>query len=446
MLSTPAAQADYQPKKYTDPATNEVLDYNLYVPDTIDPQVKYPLLVFLHAAGGTLPRTLSSSGKGWVPSMMTADGGKNPSFFLIPISQTDASGWGEATAPISGAQKFEGRLTVAVLKQLVASGEHPIDAQRLYITGPSMGGRGTWDIIRRNPGLFAAAAPMAAPANPADANLYAPQNIWSVNGENDSTAAANQSAVDAIRAVGGNPIHMEMKGRGHDTWRDVYNKANFMQWMYAQRLGVPWSGEAPTTPIALTGPAVVPPTVALPAGGMGGASNEGRGGAGGTSAAGGAGLAGAGLGGAALGGAGADAAGTAGQPSFAGSGGSGQSAGAPSAGAGGNASGGFSTGGATPQGGAPGASGAPAAGGLPEAGAAGGAAQPGASHPSGATEGAGCSFVASRGGASSSMAGALFLALVLRLARRSVTQRERARSKPLSPHLRVDVISAESRT
>lgn len=285
LLSVRSALADYEPNAYVEPGTNLRLEYNLYVPNGYEPggSTKYPLMVFLHAANNTNPpnRTLSSDGQGWVEAggwVEPENQQKYPSFFLIPISQTNSSGWGDPTSQ-GAEQKFEGRLTVVVVQELLT--RYRIDADRLYITGPSMGGRGTWDIIRRNPALFAAAAPCAAPASAADAALYAGQNIWSINGENDSTVEANRSAVDAIRAACGNPIYSEYANHGHDTWREIYPMPEFLEWMYAQRRGVPWAtvSTAPTLP-GLTGPSVVPPPAgcALPgSGGTPGAAGAGAG-------------------------------------------------------------------------------------------------------------------------------------------------------------------------
>jgi hypothetical protein len=275
MAASPAG-ADYEPHKYTEPGTGLILEYNLYVPEGYDSAQKYPLLVFLHAAGGTLPRTLSMSGKGWTGSFLDAgDADKYPSFFLIPISQTDSSGWGDGRSDV---EKFEGRLTIVVLKELLASGRYNLDADRLYVTGPSMGARGTWDMIEKNPGLFAAAVPAAAPGLD-DYAAVVHENIWSINGENDSTVQDNRQTIAGIRAAGGNPIYTELADHGHDSWRSIYPTPDFMAWVYAQRRGVPWWNVSviphvtePLTP----GQTVVsgPSTPSVPVGGAGGVAGN----------------------------------------------------------------------------------------------------------------------------------------------------------------------------
>jgi len=247
-----ACAQQFLPKKYTDPQTQEVLEYNLVLPPGYDAaaSTQYPLWVCLHAASNVNPpnRTLSSDGHCYVSAFTDA---KHPAFFMVPISQSNMSGWGDAgtNSPIGQPEKFEGRLTVVVIKELMT--QYKIDQDRLYIAGPSMGARGTWDIIRRNPDMFAAAGPAAGPADPRDAALYARQNIWAINGSNDSTSAENTAAIDAIRAAGGNPIYTLLQNRGHDTWRSVFNDAQFVAWMYAQRRGVPWWSHDPPAPTML---------------------------------------------------------------------------------------------------------------------------------------------------------------------------------------------------
>jgi len=281
------ANADYEPNKYTEPGTNLVLEYNLFVPDGVVAGTKYPLLVYLHAANDqAMPhRTLSSDGKGWVPQLMTADGGKTKAFYMIPISQTNSSGWGDPVGSISGPQKFEGRLTVVVLKELLQ--KYPIDPDRLYVTGASMGARGTYDLLRRYPDFFAAGAPAASPASPADAEIYARQNIWAVMGSVDPVVQPNRDTIAAIRKACGNPIYTELDGHGHDSWRSIYPMPEFIAWMFAQRRGVPWTevSQAPTpeqiraaelAPVKglnATQPLVVTPNCTPP--GLGGAPNGG---------------------------------------------------------------------------------------------------------------------------------------------------------------------------
>jgi MYXO-CTERM domain-containing protein len=298
VLATRAARAAYVGNTYTEAGTGLVLQYNVYVPDgfdATDTTKKYPIMLVLHAANTNQippPRTLSSDGVGWSATFVNTPHQKtDPSFFMVPISQTNASGWGEATDPITAPEKFEGRLAVLVLRQVVMA-KYPIDPNRLYITGPSMGGRGTWDILRRYPGVFAAAAPAAAPASPTDAALFVNTNIWAICGQVDPIVQGERDTITAIRALGGNPIYTELAGHGHDSWRWIYPDPQFVPWMYAQRLGVPWwtvsqppvapfSADQPPATLSAGWPVVVtPPNLGTSFGGAPGSSGGAPGGGG----------------------------------------------------------------------------------------------------------------------------------------------------------------------
>ncbi len=353
---------------------------------------------------------------------------------MIPISQTNASGWGEATDPITTAEKFEGRLAVLVLRQEVMT-KYPIDPSRLYITGPSMGGRGTWDILRRYPGLFAAAAPAAAPALASDAPLYVNNNIWAICGEVDPIVQGERDTITAIRALRGNPIYTELAGHGHDSWRWIYPDPQFVPWIYAQRLGVPWwtVSQPPTAPFSADSPpatlstgwpvVVTPPNLGTSFGGASGSSG-GAAGAGGQPGAGGSGAGGA----AGAGPASSGAAGTSAGAVTGGAGGSGQGASGGIVGQGGSGivgPAGASGSSATGAGGQPGLGGS--ATGLPgggSGGVGGGSAGSNGSQASGG-ESAGCSCRMAARTTSSSAASALILLGFLVFGRRRRSRRSR---------------------
>ena len=172
---------------------------------------------------------------------------------------------------------------MVVLKELLA--KHPIDPDRLYVTGASMGARGTYDLLRRYPDFFAAGAPAASPASPADAAVYARQNIWAIMGSVDTAVQPNRVTIAAIRKVRGNHIYSELDGHGHDSWRSIYPMPEFIAWMFAQRRGVPWTEvskaptpeqilaaeQAPVKGLNATQPLVVTPNCAPP--GLGGSGN-----------------------------------------------------------------------------------------------------------------------------------------------------------------------------
>ena len=118
-----------------------------------------------------------------------------------------------------------------------------IDARRLYITGLSNGGYGTWDAIERWPDYFAAAAPIAGAGDPSKAAVLKDMPIWAFHGSADTVipVSGSRDMIAAIEAAGGHPRYTEFPGAGHGVWGYVYSLndsservTNFFPWLFSQ--------------------------------------------------------------------------------------------------------------------------------------------------------------------------------------------------------------------
>lgn len=111
---------------------------------------------------------------------------------------------------------------------------YPIDPNRIYIIGFSMGGSGTWDMITRYPNMFAAAIPLSGVSDTSKAYLLKKMPIWAFHGENDkiSPIRLNQEMVETINLNGGNAKLTTFKNRGHGIVRDALNTKNLFQWLF----------------------------------------------------------------------------------------------------------------------------------------------------------------------------------------------------------------------
>lgn len=108
---------------------------------------------------------------------------------------------------------------------------------RVYVTGLSMGGFGTWVMAAEYPGLFAAAAPVCGGGNPAMAERLAALPIWAVHGAADDVVPVERSRemVNAIRAAGGNMRYTELPGVGHGSWTAAYADSDgVIPWLLRQ--------------------------------------------------------------------------------------------------------------------------------------------------------------------------------------------------------------------
>jgi predicted esterase len=127
------------------------------------------------------------------------------------------------------------RLTLGLLGELQK--QYAIDPSRIYVTGLSMGGYGTWDIIARRPDLFAAAIPVCGGGDPLTAPAIARLPLWAFHGGNDGVVPTVRTRlmIEALTAAGATPRYTEYPGVGHDSWNRAYAEPDLVAWLFAQR-------------------------------------------------------------------------------------------------------------------------------------------------------------------------------------------------------------------
>lgn len=111
-----------------------------------------------------------------------------------------------------------------------------VDPNRIYVTGLSMGGAGTWNLIAHQPNRFAAAAPICGVGDPATAAKIKHVPIWTFHGTADRAVpyAATEKMVAALKDAGSNVKFTTYEGVGHDSWTASYNNPEFWSWLLAQ--------------------------------------------------------------------------------------------------------------------------------------------------------------------------------------------------------------------
>ena len=206
--------------------------YLLYVPPEYqaDPMdVKsgdghgWPLVLFLHGAGerGSDLKQVEMHG----PPKLVAQGKKFP--FILVSPQCPKDGWWEPT----GLQQLLDRTE----KQL------KVDPDRVYLTGLSMGGYGTWDLARRDPKRFAAIAPVCGGSAPELVFLSPGLKtlpVWAFHGDQDKTVPAQRSIemIDALRKAGNPDVKLTIyPGVGHASWVQAYDDPEFYRWLLSHK-------------------------------------------------------------------------------------------------------------------------------------------------------------------------------------------------------------------
>jgi len=201
------------------------ISYLLYLPPGYQadgPPV--PLLLFLHGSGERNgPLALVAK---WGPPRRLAAGDALPYLVASPQCPRESS-W---------EQPDQQRRLLALLAHLRHA--HRVDADRLYLTGLSMGGFGCWRLAADHPNLFAAVAPVCGGGDPADAPRLARLPIWAWHGTEDDAVPFARSAemVEALRAAGSTRVRFtSLEHVGHLSWQAAYQSPDLYAWLDAQR-------------------------------------------------------------------------------------------------------------------------------------------------------------------------------------------------------------------
>lgn len=182
----------------------------------------WPLVVFLHGSGerGSDLQLVARHG----PPKLVAQGREFP--FILVSPQCPEFGWWSAAS-------------IDVFVEQLSRRYH-VDRQRVYLTGLSMGGFGTWDAAGLNPARYAAIAPICGggelpPAILGERLKNLP--VWAFHGAKDPLVqpAFSQERVDAVNAAGGHAKLTMYPDAGHDSWSETYANPAFYEWLLAQK-------------------------------------------------------------------------------------------------------------------------------------------------------------------------------------------------------------------
>lgn len=111
-----------------------------------------------------------------------------------------------------------------------------LDSNRVYLTGISMGGYGTWDFLAEHSDLIAAAAPVCGGGDPSKAVRFKDIPLWVFHGAKDDAVPLKESEqmIDAILVAGGKPQFTVYASLGHNCWDAAYDTEELYRWFLAQ--------------------------------------------------------------------------------------------------------------------------------------------------------------------------------------------------------------------
>lgn len=219
---------------------NDTLPYRILYPENFDANKKYPVVLFLHGrgeSGSDNQKQLTHGAKLFLTESFRKD---FPAIVIFPQCAED-SYWSNVIIEPIGEKRFftfqkGGEPTKAmslVLKLTNMYTNKPFaDKQRIYVGGLSMGGMGTFEILRRMPKTFSAAFAICGGDNIANAKKYKKVPLWIFHGGLD----------DVVNPQLSYSVFRELRNLGHEPKYTIYPKANHNSWdsAFAEPLLMPW--------------------------------------------------------------------------------------------------------------------------------------------------------------------------------------------------------------
>ena len=199
------------------------LRYLLYLPKGYGEkkEQKWPLILFLHGAGerGDDLEVVKKHG----PPKLIEQGKEFP-FIIVSPQCPIQTWWTEVLDPL-----------VALLDDVQS--RYAVDPDRVYVTGLSMGGFGTWALACRHPERFAAIAPICGGGDWFLAERLKNVPVWVFHGAKDPVVPLRESTdmVEALKRVGGNVQLTVYPEAQHDSWTETYNNPKLYEWFLSHR-------------------------------------------------------------------------------------------------------------------------------------------------------------------------------------------------------------------
>lgn len=197
--------------------------YVLFVPHSYDGQKEFPLILFLHGSGES-GKDVQLPGKvGLGPAIRKSE--KSFPFFAI-FPQSHERTW--------QAKSEDGKRAMSILQQVQK--DYKIDGRRIYLTGLSMGGSGTWSLAAKYPDTWAAIVPICGGGNPKAAERIKDIPCWCFHGDADKAVPVQRSRdmIEALKSAGGRPLYTEFPGVPHNSWDRAYANPKLYAWLLKQ--------------------------------------------------------------------------------------------------------------------------------------------------------------------------------------------------------------------
>ena len=225
---------------------NDTLNYRLLIPKNLKKKGKYPLHLFLHGIGER--GNDNKQQLKYIAGLFINQKNRNyyKSYGVFPQCPNDDS-W--STRKIIESKDgmrhkfYDNKKPTKALSLVIKlmdslTNLKNVNQNRIYVSGLSNGGMGTFEMLYRRPNMFAAGVPICGGANPNTAKLFAKNTpVWIFHGAKDDVVHPLYSVkmVEAIIQAGGTPKFTLYDNVNHDSWLNAFKEKDFFKWIYSQK-------------------------------------------------------------------------------------------------------------------------------------------------------------------------------------------------------------------
>lgn len=219
---------------YHDRVHSNGLPYHIYVPKNLKNGEKYPLVTFLHGYSDLTIDTHEGFPKGVWSLPLVQD--KHPHILFVPRYRTFDDMWIQ-----DNYRKMVIETLIKLVEEFNGNQDVPnIDTNRIYLTGFSQGGMGTWNFIKHYPDKFAAAAPLSGfsegPQNLKQAEKIKHIPIWIFNGDGDDGVAGSRLSFQMLKGVYALDVrYHEYENQEHVIDDFAYFTNGFIDWLFSKK-------------------------------------------------------------------------------------------------------------------------------------------------------------------------------------------------------------------
>jgi predicted peptidase len=220
------------------------MPYRLLAPRELSFDAKYPLVVLFHGSGERGNDNEKQLANGVRRFARPESRSQHPCFVLVPQCPTHLNnqptmwtGSREEMHQLKLAPEPAAPLRTALELLFMIQEKNPVDLDRVYIAGISMGGFATWEALIRQPQNFAAAIPVCGGGDVSFADRIKDVPVWAFHGAEDPVVpvVCSRSMIESLTKAGGDPRYTEYPRVGHNSWDRAFDEPELLSWLFSQK-------------------------------------------------------------------------------------------------------------------------------------------------------------------------------------------------------------------